>query len=98
MTLRELAEAAYRDYGLAEIAVGGGERATISVPAFIQAASPAAILELLDERDRLARQLTNVLDEVEQWRDAPDVLASIVTVNRQPLSQPRREPCPEEKG
>jgi hypothetical protein len=45
--LERLARAAYRDYGVADIAVGGGMRATISVPAFNQAANPAAIMELI---------------------------------------------------
>jgi hypothetical protein len=45
--LERLAKAAYRDYGVADIAVGGGMRATVSVPAFIAAANPAAILELI---------------------------------------------------
>jgi hypothetical protein len=45
--LERLAKAAYRDYALADIAVGGGMRATVSVPAFISAASPATVLELI---------------------------------------------------
>lgn len=45
--LEEKARAAYRDYGLADIAVGGGERATVTVPAYIAALSPSTALALI---------------------------------------------------
>jgi hypothetical protein len=45
--LEALAREAYRDFGLADIAVGGGERATVSVPRFISAASPSVVLRLI---------------------------------------------------
>ena len=71
--LRELAEAAYHDYGLADIAIGGGMRATVSVPAFINAASPSTILALLDtlsaERERGDRAVA-LIERISKVRGA----------------------------
>lgn len=54
--LKEAAEAAYRDHAMADIAVGGGERATITVPHFLSLASPSAILALLADLDRVTKE------------------------------------------
>jgi len=60
--LERLARAAYHDYALADIAVGGGMRATVSVPAFISAASPSTILKLI----AAARSLPDSLATMEK--------------------------------
>ena len=55
--LERLARAAYHDYALADIAVGGGMKATVSVPAFIAAANPATILALLSANREMREAL-----------------------------------------
>ena len=72
--LERLARAAYHDYALADIAVGGGMKATVSVPdAFIAAANPATILALLSanrEMGESLRPFAALADMVgESWTD-----------------------------
>lgn len=82
-----LAKAAYRDYGLADVAVGGGERATVTVPAFISFTSPsfalsaiAEIHRLRGERDEAVRHLramSHVAPRDYEVQEALDYLAKL---------------------
>lgn len=65
--LARLAEAAYHDYALSHISVGGGMRATVSVTAFITAANPARVLALLAEIAALRDREKAALKECSEW-------------------------------